>query len=201
MRSTRGATALVAAAAALALTACGGSAATEAPAALPSAPASPAPSPTPTPSTPAPSPSPSGTQEGTFDEATQESAEQFVREWYGALSRALSGEPDDVAALGDFYLERCSTCRTYHSEAEALSDRRQSVQGGEQAVISVTYDTDSGSAVVVDAVVQSRPGTLLDASGEEVQQFEGGVPIRFVVNLVPRGTGWAIQDILSLGAA
>ncbi len=151
--------------------------------------------------TPTPKPKPTKSRKpGEFDEATKRSAEKFVRAWWIAVNTTLDGRGADVEKLKPFYSSSCEVCRDYYKDAKELADAREQVRGGQQKVLRVRYETNRGGVALVDSVIRSLPGDLIDRDGNVVHRYSGGPSVRFVFNLVRTDKSWYIQDILALGA-
>ncbi len=138
---------------------------------------------------------------GEFDEATKRSAEQFVRDFWDALTLVSQGE-QDVDTLTRYYAPSCEVCRSFYQDIKKVRDKNQRVKGGKHDVLSSRFDTNTGRVAIVDTVVRSRPGDLVDANtGRVVHTYSGSGEVRYVFNLVRTGKGWYIQDVLHLGAS
>ncbi len=137
---------------------------------------------------------------GEFDEATKRSAEEFVRDYWKRVNSLLAGESRDLNTLKSLSSPACAPCRDVYRDVEQVVERRQRQEGGELRLLRADFQTNRGRVALVDAVVKTTPGKLVDRNGELIQEYPGGLPVRFVFNLVRTDSSWYIQDILKLGS-
>ena len=75
------------------------------------------------------------------------------------------------------------------------------MRGARQRVVSLEFDTNAGQVALIDVVVISEEGELLDREGKVVQRYSGGKPIRWVAKVAPTAQAWEILDLLNFGPA
>lgn len=132
--------------------------------------------------------------------ATREEAEEFVKGFWATVTAVGQGK-QSLSELQNLYLPSCVACTGIYEDIKEIRDKSQHVKGGEQQVVLTSYDTNEGEVALVNNVVKSMPGELVDQDGQIVHEYSGGTEIRWVFNVVRTDAGWVVQDALHLGAA
>lgn len=137
------------------------------------------------------------TSPGAFDEATQASAEAFVRSWWTSLD-AVGKRPAETLTV--LFGPSCRTCREYLKEAQNFEDAGYTIAGGETRVDAIEFDTNEGRTALVESVITPQAGTIFNPDGSVARELQGSPQVRFVFNLLRSDGTWIIQDLLNLGA-
>jgi Family of unknown function (DUF6318) len=148
--------------------------------------------PAPSPTTPSPSPSPTEPASA----ATAQSASDFARSYYAALTAAF--ESMDTRPVSAISLKSCKACANLVSAVEQRHAAGDSYRGGGFRVRTAEATGVVSGASTVTVQYDSPRLELLDAAGKVLQERAALVAAASDVKVVRRGTTWKVAEVISL---